>query len=428
MKIPPISFINNRVNNLNNEGRNNRADGCFALLRTPKQDTISFKAQVPYIPISMEKLIEKTASEDLAKHSILTLANWDVPCICCGKLLYSVDKYKLFVQRVAGANSTKDLLDAIRPDKKYLHPTEQKIFKMFVEENRKNPDKTLLEILKDKLPHEEPKLISSQSDVFFQIQVLNKKSPRRHIKPIKNLILSAYSSIFSTKQSSNFSRKIFIKKLSNILKDSDDVIYKLNMISAASALPTSYNDSSAFIVKYAKRNYKNSDPNKSIVLRMLGNSLVTEEHTIPRSKGGGPNIPENVSLECACDNNRRGNDDIMTQVFENPEMIKNFPIYFERLCQLNKEIGLSKSYILGNYKIYNEGSFGLLKIPQHLIDYLKDKAKNPPKQQVQIQTGITPTKEERRLARKEKLKEKNKQQAKTQKETKHRDKRIIVKK
>ena len=455
---------NNPHNIINKKGRINSSAGLYAPfgLNASARDTVSFTAQIPYKVITMDQLVEKTVATDLSNHKILSLADsFDIPCPVCGKLLYGIEKFRAFERRVEDAKTTKELLDAILPDKKYLHDIEREIYEMFVAENKKDPSKSLHNILKEKLFTEEPLLIHKQSDIFLYIQLLNKENPNPYSKAIQDLIFETYARIFDPRKTSRFSRKIFKDKLTSIIEQSNDIKLKLDMISTAAELPTSYNDKAAFIVKYAKRNYKDADPNKKIALRMLSNPLVTEEHSIARSKGGS-NEPHNIALECACDNNRRGNDPILTQVLENPEMIVNYPFYVAKLCELNREIGLSKSYILGNYNIYNVESEGLLKIPQCLLDFLNgdgayvdikdvrlvvsefeqsvmklkaahvnihhksDRMKSgnvievntKDKGSCSQKSGITPTKEERRAARKEKLK-KNKPSKPDKKEIKY---------
>lgn len=439
MKIFSVTTFSNNPNNTHSinskKGRINSFGGSYAplSLNEPVRDTVTFTSQVPYKAITMDRLIGSTISTDLSKHKILTLADrYRIPCPVCGKLLYGIAKYKAFEKRVEKSYSTAELLDAIRPDKKYLHNIERLIYTMFIEENKKSPRKSLINILKEKLYDSEPYLIQKQADIFLKIQYLNKEHPTPYSKDIQDLILETYSRIFDPRQTSRFSRKVFLDKLSKIVSQSDDVIFKVNVLATAAQLPTSNNDVAAFIVKYAKRNYKNADPNKKIILRMLKNSLVTEEHSIARSKGGA-DIPENIALECACDNNSRGNSDILTQVFENPEMIINYPKYVAKMYELHEKYGLSKSFILGNYKIYHEESGGLLRIPEYLAtkllegtDYriedclelpiveeaqksiirLKDFHSNSNKEKLTnpVKSGITPTKDERRAARKAKLK------------------------
>ena len=455
MRIFSVNTFNNPNNTHNIYNKKGRINSCESLyaplsLNEPPRDTVTFTAQVPYKVITMDQLIEKTVSTNLSEHTILSLADrFDIPCPVCKKTLYGVKKFKAFEKRVNEATTTKELLDAILPDKKYLHDIEREIYEMFVAENKKDPSKSLHNILKEKLWTEEPLLIHKQSDIFFYIQLLNKENPTPYSKAIQDLIFETYARIFDPRKTSRFSRKIFKDKLTSIIEQSNDIKLKLDMISTAAELPTSYNDKAAFIVKYAKRNYKDADPNKKIALRMLSNSLVTEEHSIARSKGGS-NEPHNIALECACDNNRRGNAPILTQVLENPEMIVNYPFYVAKLCELNREIGLSKSYILGNYNIYNTESEGLLKIPPCLLDFLNgdgayvdikdirpvvsefeqsvmklkdahvnihhksDRLKSEnviedntkDKVSCSQKSGITPTKAERRAARKEKLKQK----------------------
>ena len=160
------------------------------------------------------------------------------------------------------------------------------------------------------------------------------------------------------------------------------------------------------IVKYAKRNYKGANPDQKIALRMLSNSLATIEHIRPQKLKGG-NSPDNLALECACDNNRRNHSSIIEQILQNPAMMINYQRYMDRLSELHLQGVLEKAYITQTNKSYKDESGGLLKSDLPILKFCGNSTKGR-----KIKSGITPSLQERREHHKAKLKNKKTQKNK----------------
>lgn len=315
--------------------------------------------------------------------------------------MLDVDTFNNFEKKVLQANSPKELLNLIEGLKQYLHPVESRIFSMMQSFAHENPNMRLHDMLKYKLKKSEKKLIFEQSKTLVSLGLMSRKLPEEEGKAVKVLLAETYNRLFDKRETSRFSRKIFIKKLEEIIKNLNNDRLKAEFIGCATSLPTAYNNPDAFIVKYAKRNYKGENPDKKIALRMLSNSLATIEHIKPSKKGGDTNI-ENLALECACDNNKRNHDSLIEQIMENPGMVYNYKKYMKRLSELHQQGILEKSYITRTNRTYSEGSNGLLNADEEL----KVLTQTVPRNKKPQKSGITPTLEERRAARREKLKNK----------------------
>ena len=419
--INPLKFNilqprQNIENNLQDYSQNR-----VSVLQPLKSDTVSFSGKIPSIVTpTMEDLVNRTKAVDVLRFNILRLAKFGIPCPCCGHIMLDVDKFNKFEEKVLSTTDPGEILKYIGELKQYLHPVESKIYSMMVSKHYDNPDMTLHDMLRSKLPKAEKKIIHEQSRIFTNIGIMSRKLPDEERENVNKLIQETYARILDKRETSRFSRMIFIEKLKTLLLNEPPINYndlnsiqKVNfkpisqvsqtardIIAEAAKLPMAHNNPDAFIIKYEKRNYGKANPDQKIALRMLSNSLATIEHIKPSKLKGGTS-PENLALECAGDNNRRRHESLISQVVENPQMIINYPRYMSRLVELHKNGKLEKNYIKQTNRTYSSLSLGILDAD---LTALNKPLKRTVKQKQN--DGVTPTKAERRAQRKENLKRK----------------------
>jgi len=382
-------------------------------LRNLSSDTITFSAKIPAITTpTVEDLVNRTRAVDILRFNVLRLAKYKIPCPVCGHIMLDVDSFNRFESKVLKTTDPGRLIKYIGEYKQYLHPIESKIFSMMKSLHHDYPDMTLLEMLKKKLPKAETAIVHEQSQIFTNIGLMSRDLPDAERIAVQDLINETYARILDPQETSRFSRRIFINKLKNIFvpewkrtQKTDEIpaLYSLDalkIIEEATKLPMAYNNEKAFIVKYAKRNYKDANPDQKLALRMLSNSVATIEHIKPQKRNGGTS-PNNISLECACDNNRRGHDSIIEQVAENPQMITNFPRYIKKLCEVHNNGKVEKAYIKQQNKAYKDASYGILNADEEITRLHWERPKR-----LRLKSGYTPTIEERRANKKLKLKKK----------------------
>ena len=450
MKIFQITGLN--FNNSNNRQKVAETKSLAANTFTPQmrpmlnRDTVSFTAKkIPSIMApTMEDLINKTKASDILRFNILRLAKYDIPCPVCGHIMLDLDKYNAFEEKIMSTTDPTKILKYIGELEKYLHPIEAKIFDMMKTDNLKNPKETLHDMLKSRLADSESKIVALQTQILGNIGLFSHNLKTKERKEVQNLLNETFARIIDPRETSRFSRKIFLTKIKNIfipehlranlkLKfiEEFDSMYKgteyyteenkadyINkqlaytienwiytseqdkIIEEAVKMPKAYNNIDAFIVKYAKRDYKRANPDQKIALRMLSNSLATVEH-IKAQNSRGETKPGNLSLECACDNNRRNSDNIIEQISENPLMPFNYKKYMKRLCQLHLDNNVEKSFITQQNKTYKEESYGFLDANLSILSKPRKKVSK-----IKEKMSGTPTKAERRAARKLKLKAK----------------------
>ena len=349
-------------------------------------DTISFSSKIPSIVTpTMEDLIKRTKAVDVLRFNILRLAKYGIPCPVCGHIMLDVNKFNEFEEKVMATTNTGKLLGYIEELQEYLHPVERKMFKMMKDMHLTNHNMTIHEMLKRRLSQSEKRIIQEQSKIFINLSNFSKKLPIKRGQQVQALINETYARILDPRETSRFSRKIFITKLKEALgimpqqiKNKDgEIIAELKaqytplqqiIMEEAVKLPMAYNNEDAFIVKYAKRNYNQANPDQKIVLRMLSNSLATIEH-IKAQKLKGDTAPPNLSLECACCNNAKNHNTVFEQIVENPRMILNYPRYMRRLCEIHLMGKVEKSYITQQNKTFKKESLGLLDSSLSLIRY-----------------------------------------------------------
>lgn len=452
LQINPFKINSNNTTELN--GTKNTAPFFGVKLKPQLQhDTVSFSAKPPSIMApTMEDLINRTKASDILRLNILRLAKYDVPCPVCGRIMLDLDKYNEFEGKILKTKDPHEILNYIEGLKKYLHPIEKQIFEMMKADNLKNPKMTLHDMLKIRLPESESKIVALQSQILGNIGIYSHNLSGEERINVLNLINETFARIIDPRETSRFSRKIFLKKLKNIFIPehlrtnlrlkfitefqsmykgteyytqenlAEYVDNKLSnaiqnwiytpeqdkIIEEAVKLPKAYNNVDAFIVKYAKRDYKRANPDQKIALRMLSNSLATVEHIKPQAKRGETK-PSNLALECACCNNGRNDDSLIEQISENPIMPVNYRRYMKKLCQLHHDNIVEKSYITQQNKTFKEESYGYLDVN---LTPLLSKENKERSRLIRSKLGRTPTKAERRAARKMKLVQKKSKKSK----------------
>ena len=177
-----------------------------------------------------------------------------------------------------------------------------------------------------------------------QLETLRLSSALRSNSEIEKLFVSAASQINGIPIISAFNRKTFIYDLQKITNTLDNQKLAHAMIQKALKLPTSHDNISAFIVKYA-----NSSADK-IGYNLLCGSIGNIEHLQPFVKGGKDCL-ENYGITSSYTNGERGIRSMEQQLKKHPEIYENCQKQVDRLielcnCGIFKKVGLSKFYIV----------------------------------------------------------------------------------
>lgn len=188
------------------------------------------------------------------------------------------------------------------------------------------------------------KIEKQKINILKKLDTLRLSSILRYNQELEKLLVMAGSQINGIPIISPFNRKSFIHDLQQITDTIENKKLAHKMVQKAIQLPTSHNNISAFIVKYA-----NSSSEK-IGYSLLSGSIGNIEHLQPFVKGGKDCL-ENYGISCEYTNSDRGFKSMAQQLIQHPEIYKNCQKQVDRLielynCGIFKKVGLSKFYII----------------------------------------------------------------------------------
>ena len=183
----------------------------------------------------------------------------------------------------------------------------------------------------DKLPEKTTSFtrINQLKTVRF-LKIILSTSILKDNESLFNLLIDAEKRLKGEKVIAPFSRKAFIYDLAKVIEYLPDKRLKEKMLETAEKLPTSRENVSAYVMKYA------NEPSEKIIYRLLWPSMASIEHIYPRSCGGVDDI-SNFGGACTRENSDRKSIDFTEQIKLKPETKYNCQKYVDRLIELAKE-------------------------------------------------------------------------------------------
>ncbi len=297
----------------------------------------------------MEKKITKTENIKfkipeipLTRKELKNLLNYHIPCLCCGLEMLHPDIYAKLLDMQELSGSASQAIPILEPYEKIMHPVERQVFNMFKSMSAKYPDKNFKELLQMKKDIHELALVRIQSVIFNKISFYRRILPKKTARQLRKLMVKTNDIIFDPEPHKPFSRRIFIHKLKNIIKNLESRKLKEEILEIARRLPRSSDEVCAFVVKNARKRPS------VIALNLIHPSVGTFEHLMPKCMKG-MNNSLNFALECSYCNNSRHHYPISVQIEENPYMPHNAQIQADKLISLSKK-GLCKKEYIKNLK------------------------------------------------------------------------------
>lgn len=241
----------------------------------------------------------------------------DIHCPCCGVKMLRNEDVEGLSHEILGHASEK-AVKALSKFEEYMHPTEKACFEEIKKLSKKNPLKSLNELLAEAKPVYLENLKAKEFRIFAQLKDAGKNLSKESLNKLNTITDSAKASITKQISEDSFKRKTFISMVANLTKKPEEKLIQDQLVKIVNELPASGNDVDAFIIKYAEP----KRTSKEIGQRLLSPSLGTFEHVKPKSLGGSFN-DKNGLLECKECNNNRGN--ILFDEFakQKPLMLKN---------------------------------------------------------------------------------------------------------
>lgn len=331
MRITPVIF--NIVSNNYKNNQYNYSQNKYPALVGLDCDIVSFTGKK-----SDNVNPSRKPLEELYKHGL--------SCFCCGRTMIPPDEITNLKNSHVLRAKAPEAIKALEKYKNSMHTVEREIFEMLKEESKKHPDYDFRQILQEMKPEHEEKLIKMQFGIFQLIEKASENINPEQRKQIKELIRIEKEKI--NQGNNKFRRKYFVNQFKRIFENSKNTATKEHLIRLANKLPTSYENKSAFIVKYSNRNAED------IGIRLLSYSMCTIEHVTPQNKDGENHL-FNYIPECMRCNSFRQDRPMIQQLEEHPEMFYNAQTLMNRLVDFANKGKLNKWYIIKiQSRVFNE--------------------------------------------------------------------------
>lgn len=242
-----------------------------------------------------------------------------LPCPVCGKKLIPLELLN------------ESAVDALKLFDKNIHnmtDINKQIFFKMAELAPEHPTMNMQAILKMLHSKAEKNLIREQFLVLDELGFLRGQIPKNKVGELDGLLNETKSIIYQhgKMQNKKFKRKSAISEFDDFALSLSDDKVRLKIMNAIRRLPTSDNNTNAFIVKYSSRSPE------EIGMKLYNKDFGTMEHIIPESSGG-----RIVIWECSEDNGARGNKPLNMQLSQKPEMFGYLQKHFDRLIQIYYE-------------------------------------------------------------------------------------------
>ena len=176
----------------------------------------------------------------------------------------------------------------------------------------------------------EPEILKRNSSNLAEFKKFFEVSPLRKNEDIIRLLENTSAKIHGFPAFASFERKSFIHELKKITRKLKNRKFAQQFTEVSEKLPTSKQNVSAFIVKYA------DEKNDKIGVNMLMSGVCSVDHLLAK-KNGGANRLSNYGLSGAEINRQKTNIYFDKWVRMHPETRKNCQKYVDRLIELYKQ-------------------------------------------------------------------------------------------
>ena len=303
--------------------------------------------------IKAENISFKCKEIPLTRRELKNILNYRIPCLCCGMEMLHPDIYTRLLEDKRLCSRSSEAVKVLEPFENIMHPVERQVFNMFKSLSEKYPDKNFQELLLMKKDIHELALVKIQSSIFNKISFYRRILPKKNARALRKLIIRTNDIIFDPEPHKPFSRRIFIHKLKNILKNLENPKMKEDIITIARRLPRSSDEVCAFVVKNARKRPE------VIALNLVHPSVGTFEHLQPKCMRG-MNNSLNFALECSYCNNSRHHYPLAVQIEENPYMPENAQNQINKLISLCKKNLCKKEYVKNLTATLKELSYDMI--------------------------------------------------------------------
>ncbi len=243
-------------------------------------------------------------------------------CPCCGIEMMTQNDMNT-VSRKLGSTSSQ-AVKTLDKYEKHMRPVEKECFNLLKTWSKDKPDADFKQLLNDNRAGQLEILQAKQNSILDNVDNLSKSLSEAEQKEVNKVTALTRKLVSSNDKEIKFKRKSFLGDIDDLASKISDKDVYLSIKKEAEKMPTSQNDVSAFVVKYADRSHQ------EIGERLVKLSVGTIEHIKPRSEGG-KNLVSNYMLECAGCNHERSSIPLGDWVDSHPEMKENAQKYIDEV-------------------------------------------------------------------------------------------------
>ena len=226
-----------------------------------------------------------------------------------------------------------EIVKLLKPYKSFMQKTEKKVFKIFEEHSKEQPEEILPNILQTHYNEALTKLKLEEFSVLDDVDKISLKLSPEQALAVHKKTTKCRQIIIDNQKEKTFKRQTLLGSLDEIKpKRGERKIYE-SLKDRALYLPTSGTSVNAFIVKYAERTQE------EIAKRIIRASAGTIEHVKPNSKNGKNEI-SNFMLVSANANSLRANMPLSKFIERFPMVLKNCQKYINQIISIIMAGGL----------------------------------------------------------------------------------------
>lgn len=255
-------------------------------------------------------------------------------CPCCGKIMYTKDQISEYAGILKGAKGL-ELKEFLAQHIDNFHPVEKEVAMILMNLSLFHPEKDIKQLLSHTVGRKREILESVQTDIVLGLKEDAKKLSQkkqaeitRHLDEIQEIILKG-------KEGIPFKRKKVIKTIElfyTFEKNVQDKIILLKMLKKSKKLPSSVENTNAFVCKYVK----NDKTKEDLAWRIFNENRSTKEHLQPKLRNtkniehGSDNIINLIPMCKKCNQERKHNPYYLF-VKKHPEMRGNIKTLFKEI-------------------------------------------------------------------------------------------------
>ena len=255
-------------------------------------------------------------------------------CPCCGKLMYTKDQISEYAGILKDAKGL-ELKEFLAQHIDNFHPVEKDVAMIFMNLSQLHPEKDIKQLLSHTIGRKREILESVQTDIVLSLKKDAKNLSSQKQKEVLEHLDKIQEIIVNGKEGLHFRRKKVIKTIElfyTFEENQKDKAVFLKMLKKTEKLPSSVENTNAFVCKYVK----NDKTKEDLAWRIFDANRSTKEHLQPKLRNtenvehGSDKIINLIPMCKKCNQERKHNPYYLF-VKKHPEMRGNIKTLFKEI-------------------------------------------------------------------------------------------------